>query len=438
MSTPTPGAALAALITPAGRRDPYPWYEAIRAHGDLVAVKPGLMVAVGYEACSRALRDPRLRVQDGAAFDAVYPAWRAHSSLRGYTDSMLYRNPPDHGRLRRTVSDAFAPKRVSGLRPAIEMMTDQLLDRLADAGAAGEPVDFIAEFASRLPIAVISALLGVPERDQAWFRAVAADVTVALEGVTNVARLAVADAAMDDLTGYFETLLRHREQHPVDGGPAGGPAGGDVVGALLHAHHDGPGQVSRDELIGNMMLMLTAGFETTSFLLGHALLLALAHPGHAARLRADPGFAVGYVEEVLRFEPPVQATSRWSTTEVPLLDTTVPAGTKVVVVLAAGNRDPGRFPDPASFDPHRPDIQPLSFGGGAHFCLGAPLSRMEAQVALPRLLRRFPRLAVAGTPVRRDTWIGRGLDQFPVTVTGPARPVPVDDPGGAVDRVPAH
>jgi cytochrome P450 len=163
-----------------------------------------------------------------------------------------------------------------------------------------------------------------------------------------------------------------------------------------------------------MMLLLTAGFETTSFLLGHGLLLALQHRRHATRLGAEPGFEIGYVEETLRFAAPVQATSRWAAAELTLLGNPVPAGTKVVLILGAANRDPARFADPGRVDPDRGDIQPLSFGAGSHFCLGAPLSRMEAQIALPRLMRRFPELAVAGPPLRRDTWVGRGLDELPI------------------------
>jgi cytochrome P450 len=401
-----PRAALKALVGPQGRREPYPLYEIIRAHGDLVAIKPGLMVAVGYDACDQALREPRLRAQDAENYDLIYPDWRAHSSLRGYINSMLYHNAPDHDRMRRLVSGAFTRRRVLELRPAIETVADRLLDHLADLGADGSPVDFIAEFASRLPIAVISALLGVPERDQAWFRAVAADVTIALEGITSQTRLGRADSAMDELSEYFTGLVEQRQRAPV----------GDMVSDLATIRHGDGERLSQDELLGNMMLMLTAGFETTSFLLGNALLLAFSHPQHKARLRDELGFAVGYVEEVLRFEAPVQATSRWAASEVTLRRTIVPADTKLVVMMGAGNRDPRRFAQPDRFDPERPDIQPLSFGSGAHFCLGAPLSRLEAQIALPRLLRRFPRLDAAETPVRRDTWVGRGLDRFAVTL----------------------
>lgn len=400
-STQAPLETIRELVGSPGRTHPYPRYERLREHGPVVAIRPGLMVVVGYAECDAALRDNRLRVQDGPSYDSIYPDWREHPALCGYIDSMLYRNPPDHARMRRLVSGGFTPRRVSELRPAIERLTERLLDRLATAGAAGAPVDFIAEFASRLPIAVISALLGVPERDQSWFRRIAADVTIALEGITNTQELAVADVAMQDLGDYFLALIERRRLEPVD----------DLVSALVHA---GGERLDQHELVANMMLLLTAGFETTSFLLGHCLLLALRNPDHAARLRAEPEFALGYVEEMLRFEAPVQATSRWAADELDLLGNRVPAGTKLVLILGAANRDPRRFADPHRFDPDRNAVQPLSFGAGSHFCLGAPLSRMEAQIALPRLLRRFPRVRAAGAPVRRDTWVGRGLDELAI------------------------
>jgi cytochrome P450 len=401
-----PREAIKAIVSPEGRQNPYPLYEELRAHGNIVQIKPGLMVAVGYAEVDRALRSPRLRVQDRLNYNSIYPDWPAHSSLRGYLDSMLYHNQADHTRMRRLVSGGFTPGRVAAMRPAVERMTDRLLDGMADLGADGSPVDFIAEFASRLPIAVITALLGVPEDDQAWFRKIATDLTIALEGITNESRLDLADNAMNGLSAYFTDLIEQRRRHPQD----------DTVSALVRVTDTEGDRLSQDELLGNMMLMLTAGFETTSFLLGHALLLAFENPRYAARLRTEEGFSTGYAEEVLRYETPVQATSRWAETDIDVLGTTIPAETKVVCILGAGNRDPRRYTDPTRFDPDRPDVQPLSFGAGSHFCLGAPLSRMEAQIAMPRLLRRFPRLAPAGRYVRRDTWVGRGLDHFPVSV----------------------
>jgi cytochrome P450 hydroxylase len=401
-----PADAVAALGTPEGRENPYPLYEAIRAHGNLVQIKRHRFVAVGYGECARALREPQLKVHDDKGYDLVYPQWRSHSSLRAFTGSILYRNPPDHGRLRGLVSGAFAPRRVQELRSVIEDMTDRLLDHVAGLGGGGSPVDIIGEFAARLPIAVISKMLGFPEDDQVWFRMMAADVAMALEGLTDMSALDQADAAMDDLSAYFAELIGQRLREPA----------GDLVSMLAHVHETDRDRLSHDELMGNMMLLLTAGFETTSFLLGHGVLLALDNAGFAGRLRTDPGFAPGYVEEILRFEPPVQVTSRWAAADVDLVGLRVPAGSKVVLMLGGGNRDPHRFAEPNRFDPDRRDNQQLSFGAGSHFCLGAPLARLEAQIALPRLFRRFPRLAAAGAPTHRERMVVRGLDTFPITV----------------------
>ncbi|HEY3610399.1 MAG TPA: cytochrome P450 [Pseudonocardiaceae bacterium] len=405
-----PLAAFEALGTPQGRQDPYPWYEAIRAHGNLVPLKKGSLIAVGYRECAQALRESALQVQDGTAFDLVYPDWRAHSSVRAFTDSMLYSNPPHHARQRRTVSGDFTPQQVLRLRPVIEEMTTKLLDRMADMGADGSTVDIMDEFASRLPIAVISAMFGFDGDRQVWFRDVASAIAVSTDGFANPAALATADAAMDELAAHFVDLIGDRRRCPAP----------DLVSTLVQLNDTDPAKLSHDELIGNMMLLLTAGFETTAFLIGHGALMALNNPEYAARLRTEPAFVGGYVEEILRFEPPVHVTSRWATADVILFDQHIPAGHRVVLVLAAGNRDPRHYPDPARFDPDRPNSQPLSFGAGIHFCLGAALARLEASIALPMLARRFPHLALTDTATYRDRWVIRGLRTFPVATKGQA------------------
>ncbi|WP_103535993.1 cytochrome P450 [Streptomyces sp. SM11] len=410
----SPVEALDALGTAGGRQDPYPLYESIRAHGQVVPTKPGRFAVVGHDACDRALREPSLRVQDGRSYDVVFPSWRSHSSVRGFTSSMLYSNPPDHARLRHVVSFAFTPPKVRRMHGVIEEMTDRLLDRMAGLGSAGSPVDLITEFAARLPVAVISELLGFPEKDQVWFRDMASRVAVATDGFTDPAALAGADAAMDEMSGYFAALLDRRRRTPAD----------DLVTLLAHVHDSTPERLGHDELMGTMMVLLTAGFETTSFLIGHGVMIALEHSAYAARLRTEPEFADGFVEEILRFEPPVHVTSRWAAKDFDLLGTPVPAGSKLILILAAANRDPGRYSDPGRFAPGRfapardgsEVSRPLSFGAGGHFCLGAPLARLEARIALPRLLRRFPGLTVSEPPVYRDRWVVRGLETFPVTV----------------------
>jgi cytochrome P450 len=393
-----PAAAFEAITARGGRADPYPLYEAMRAYGNLVETKPARYVAVGYAECDAALREPRLRVHDHTAYDQVYPEWRAHSSLRAFTGSLLYRNPPDHSRLRNLLSGPFTARGVQSLRQVITEMTGELLDHVASLAVDGSAVDIIAEFAAKLPMAVITAMMGFDEGDQAWFRQMASEVAKALDGLTDATALDLADAAMDDLTAYFTGLLERRRVKPA----------ADVVTAM------GRASLSEDELLGNLMLLLTAGFETTSFLIGLGVRTALDRPEFAARLRSDQDFAVGYVEEILRYEPPVQITSRWAAADVRLAGVTIPAGSKVVILLAAGNRDPRRFHHPGSFDPDRPDNQPLSFGAGSHFCLGAPLARLEAQIALPMLLRRFPCLTAAGAPEHRDRLVVRGLDSYRV------------------------
>ncbi|MER6952285.1 cytochrome P450 [Nonomuraea sp. NPDC000554] len=398
-----PRAAFEALGTREGRQDPYPYYDAIRAHGNLVPVKKGSLVAVGYRECTRVLREPALQVQDGTAFDRVYPDWRSHSSVCAFTDSMLYSNPPKHTRQRGMVNADFTPQQVARMRPVIEDMTTRLLDRIADLGADGSPVNLMDEFASRLPIAVVSAMLGFDADRQVWFRDIASAIAVSTDGFTDPAALATADAAMDELADHFGDVITRKRGCPA----------ADIVSALVRLHD--AAKLSHDELIGNMMLLLTAGFETTAFLIGDGALMAIGNPHYAARLRTQQPFAAAYVEEVLRFAPPVHVTSRWAAADVTLFDQHIPAGSRVVVLLAAGNRDPRRYPDPNRFDPDRANSQPLSFGGGVHFCLGAALARLEAQTALPMLARRFPQIMLADTATYRDRWVIRGLRTLPVT-----------------------
>lgn len=398
--------AFTALGTASGRQNPYPLYETIRAHGDLAWRGPGRMVITGYDACAQALRDTRLHVQDHTAFDAAYPGWRSHSSLRAFTSSMLYSNGPDHSRLRSMAGFAFTPPRVRDLAAIVEDMADRLLDRMAVLGAGGNPVDVIAEFASRLPIAVISAVLGFPEEEQVWFREMASTIAVSTDGFSNPTALDRADAAMDALASYFAELIERRRRSPAD----------DLVTTLAAVHTDEPQRLSHEELMGNLMVLLTAGFETTSFLIGHGVMIALDHAPYARRLREDANFADTYVEEILRYEPPVHVTSRWAAQDTELQGTAVPRGTRLTLILAAANRDARRFKTPGCFEPGRGAPQPLSFGAGPHYCLGAPLARLEARIALPRLLRRFPSLSATAAPVYRDRWVVRGLDAYPLAL----------------------
>ncbi|GHJ45042.1 cytochrome P450 [Catellatospora sp. TT07R-123] len=392
-------AAIQTLATAEGRADPYPQYERLRAAGPVVALGEGFFVVTGHQQADRVLRDPSFLVTDEAALERTLPGWRSSAAWRWLGRTMLWRNPPDHGRLRRLAGAAFTARRTAQLRPDVVRLVDGLIDAMGGPG----PVDFMDAFAFPLPVAVICTLLGVPESDRDWFRPRAHDLTLALEMfAADPDSMARADEAATDLEDYFVGLLAHRRAHPGD----------DMLSDLLAA--GAAGQIGGAEMVAHLALLLVAGFETTVNLLGNGLSALLARPALTAELRAHPELAGAYVEEMLRFDPPVQATSRFAGQDTDLDGVRIPADGEVMVILAAAARDPRRYPRPERFDPHRDSVPSLSFGAGAHYCLGAPLARLEAQTAFPMLLRRLPRLRLAGPAVRRDRLGFRGFAELPV------------------------
>ena len=395
---------LTALGTSAGRADPYPLYAALHEIGDVIDIGPGGVMVVGYDAINLVLRDPGFRVSDESSFDQDFPAWRQNPAFVQGADWILNLNPPRHSRIRSLMARAFTARRIAGLEPAIARMADDLLDAMADRGADGGVVEFMHDFAYLLPITVICELIGIPEEDREGFRPVARDLAGIFE-LNDIETLPSINAAAVELLAYFTGLAARRRASPGD----------DLLSDLLAVSDAEDGRLTDAELLHNLTLLLVAGFETTTNLLGNGLQIILQDPpaGEAVRDGSVPPAA--FVQEVLRFDSPVQLTSRigdgTSVNGVP-----VSPGTGVVTLLGAGNRDPRRFADPARFDPMRPDGGPLSFGGGAHFCIGAALARLEGAVAFPRLLGRFPKISAAAEPTRRDTLVLRGFDVLPVTV----------------------
>ena len=312
--------------------------------------------------------------------------------------------------MRALIAQVFTPRRVAALRPAIEDAVGSLLDRLAAAGAGGRPVDFMAEFAYQLPVTVICELLGVPAADRDRFRPLAADLTEVLELSGNSSDPGPATAAAArDLTRYFTALIAERRAGPRD----------DLIGALVAARDAGDGRLSEQELLANLVVLLVAGFETTTNLLGNGLAILLQRPELTAALRSGDVAMSGFIEEVLRYDSPVQVTTRQAREEnLTVAGLPVAKDSTLIMLIGAANRDPARFPDPDRFDPARRDIKPLSFGAGAHFCLGNGLARLEAGVAFPRLLARFPALAAAPDrqPARRDRLVLRGYQELPIRV----------------------
>jgi cytochrome P450 len=259
-----------------------------------------------------------------------------------------------------------------------------------------------------LPIAVITALLGVPERDRGMFRRLATDLTAVLEVRWTLDDQVKADAAAEQLEDYFQHLVEERRKNPAD----------DLVTALAEAHDADGDTLTGRELLSNLTLLLVAGFETTTNLLANGVVLLLDHPAYAAALRDDPNRAPAYVEEILRVDSPVQATVRFFDEPTRVGGITVARHDELTLLLGAANRDPARFADPSVFDPDRSKNAPLSFGAGEHYCLGAPLARLEAQIALPALLRTCPEMTLVGRPRRRDRMNLRGWDALIVDLHG--------------------
>jgi cytochrome P450 len=396
---------LGSLNTPAGRADPYPLYAQLHEIGEVIELGPSDVVVVGYDAINSVLRDPDFRVSDHAKFDKEFPGWQANPVLVQTVDWLLNLNAPRHARIRSLIARAFTARRVAGLEPAITAMADTLLDAIADRGADGSPVEFMHDFAYLLPVTVICELIGIPESDREAFRPIARDLAGVFE-FDDVAALPVINAAAVELLEYFTDLAARRRAEPRD----------DLLSDLLAVSDAADGRLTDFELLHNLTLLLVAGFETTTNLLGNGLAVILAEPSAGECLRDGSVPPPAFVEEVLRFDSPVQLTNRvgydTSVCGVRLSD-----GTNVITVLGAGNRDPRRFADPDRFDPSRPAAGPLSFGGGAHFCVGAALARLEGVVAFPRLMSRFPKISAAGEPTRRNTLLLRGFDKLPVAVT---------------------
>jgi len=408
-----------ALFTPAGRADPYSLYAALHDLGDSL-VLPEQLIAVSYTAVNELLRSPAFLVQDAARLDDIWPPWREHPAL--LQQSILTTNDPEHARVRSVVAGTFTPRRVAQLEPAIAVIADGLVAIMADEGADGTPVDFMARFAYQLPVTVICELLGVPESDRAVFRPKARDLARGIDFMSDMETLAVADAAALWMHQYFSQLAALRRAEPRD----------DLVGALVRAADadrgadDGKsadagrgagGGMSDAELLANLTLLMFAGFETTTNLLGNGLQLILTRPDIEAALRSDELPVADFVSEVLRYDAPVQASvDRWAPADAELCGQPVAAGTQLIAMIGAANRDPRRFASPDTFDPGRADAGALSFGAGPHYCLGASLARLEAAVAFPLLLASFPKLAAAGEPVRRENFALRGFDQLPISV----------------------
>lgn len=378
------------------RTDPHPVYAELRARGPVHRVRPPgaapeqeTWLVVGYEEARAALADPRL-AKDPAKLGMSF----LDEDLIG--KYLLSVDPPDHTRLRSLVSRAFTVRRVELLRPRIQQITDELLDAMLPHGRA----DLLESFAFPLPITVICELLGVPEMDRAEFRKISTEVVAPSSPDSEY------DAVVR-LADYLTELIEDKR--------SGGPSD-DLLSDLIRTTAEDGDRLSASELRGMAYLLLLAGHETTVNLIANGVHALLGHPDQLAALRADMGLLDGAVEEMLRYEGPVEAaTFRFAAEPLEIAGVPIARGETVLVGLTAADRDPARYPDPDRFDIRRDPRGHVAFGHGIHFCMGAPLARLEARTAIRTLLERAPGLALDGPP---GPWLPglliRGMRSLPV------------------------
>jgi cytochrome P450 len=382
--------------------DPYPMYQRLQADDPVHHSPLGFWVLTRYADVMASLRDPRLVKEPIAAFVAARFGMTVPPPGLGL--SMLDRDPPDHTRLRGLVSKAFTPKALERLRPDIQRIVDGLLDQVDGRGE----MDLIDEFAYPLPVNVICDMLGVPVKDHERFKQWGLDIARGLDAImlppdSEVGQRSIAGRRA--LAQYFRELIAQRRAAPRD----------DMLSALIAAEEAGD-KLNEEELLATCILLLVAGHETTVNLIGNGTLALLRHPAELRRLRDDPGIIGTAVEELLRFDGPVQRTARIPSEDIVVGGRTIPKGEMVMPFLGAADRDPAQFPDPQRLDLTRADNRHIAFGLGIHFCLGAPLARMEGQIAINTLLKRLPKLALAtDKPEFRQSLTLRGLQSLPVS-----------------------
>jgi cytochrome P450 len=392
------------LWAPQTRANPLPFYARMRQEAPVVRLMDPyfgvpVWVVSRYKAAVELLRDPRfVKDQDKLPEDSPHRALR-DDSMAALNRHMLMADPPDHTRLRTLVSKAFTPRRVDALRPRITSIAERLLERVKGQGS----VDLLDAFAFPLPVTVIAEMLGVPVEDQDQFRAW---TNVIVNPPVNGDMGPLMEAGLGFLN-YFQALMEKRRGEPRD----------DLLTALMSAEEAGD-RLSPQELVSMLFLLLVAGHETTVNLIGNGVWALLRHPEQLERLRQEPALIDSAVEEMLRYRGPVETTTqRWALEDVEFHGQVIPKGESILASLLSADHDPEQFPEPERFDIGREPNRHIAFGFGIHFCLGAPLARLEASVAIPLLLERLPRLRL-GVDEQALQWregvLVHGMKQLPV------------------------
>jgi cytochrome P450 len=393
--------------SPEFRADPYPALRRLRIEDPVHRREIGeerFWILTRYEDCMAVLRDPRCRAErfpddvlERVAADPESPLAVMARVIRGM---MLLKDPPDHTRLRLLVNKAFTPRVVESLRPRLERVVDECLEGVRGA----RTMDVMTDLAAPLPLIAIAELLGLPPEDRHLLKPWSDKLVTFLDGTIRDGSLMDAAKATTELREYLSLIVERRRVEPGD----------DLISRLIAAHEDDD-RLSEDELYGTITLLLAAGHETTTNLIGNGMLALLRHPDQVERLRSEPALIRSAVEELLRYDSPVQLTSRIPAEEMVIGGRTIAPGEEINTSLGAANRDPAVFPEPDRLDIGRRDDRHLAFGFGAHFCLGAALARLEGQIAIGTLVRRLPTMRLEDDkPEWRPGFVLRGLHSLPV------------------------
>jgi cytochrome P450 len=385
------------------RDDPVPWYRALRERAPVLTHPEIGVVLSRYRDIDAVLRDRRFGVATPSPWREIFAEGAPPSMHLLSENSLLFVDPPQHTRVRGLVAQTFTPRRIEAMRLGIEASIATILDRIDDA-----PIfDVLEEIAWPVPITAVTDLLDVPATDQALLHGWTHAITAVDELPLDFEVLPAAGVAADEFLAYAGELVDARRADPGD----------DLISGLIAAEEGGE-RLTPDELLSMIVLILLAGHDTTASLISTGLWLLLSHPDAAAEVRDDPGVVDNAVEEVLRYLGPLQVASgggRWPDRPVTIEDTVIEPGTPVRLLLGSANRDPDQYDDPDRFDIHRSPIRHLAFGRGLHTCLGAAIGRLEAQVVLPAVLRRFPDLALVDDgPTWRPSFVVRQLATLPV------------------------
>jgi cytochrome P450 len=362
------------LLSPDVRADPFPTYARMREHSPVCQIEPGGFWTLSrHDDVARALKDFRVFSSAGVR-EKLQPPWLEYNPA---AHSMLGMDPPEHTRLRTLVKRAFSASALAGVEARIHSLVEQFATALPGSGEA----DFVSSFAIPLPASVICHFLDMDPSRHATFKRWADDIIEILPVPRGNEQQSSVHITIREMTEYFTGVIDARRKSP----------GSDIVSSLLLAKAEG-NSLTQEEIICFLSLLLVAGFESTVYLLGKSMIMLGDRPDLLALLRADPGLVPGFIDEMLRYDPPIHGLFRQATQDVDIDGTIIPAGSFVVALVASANRDPARFPDPDTFDMDRGSMGGLAFGAGPHTCIGSALARLEARIALIALVSRFSAL----------------------------------------------